>query len=296
VYDHCILPPSPIGEKGENALKASLDAVKMSGNLEATFKSEATKLLEINQELVKLYALGTYCLMSKGKTDAQQSALHDQINSITQEVTSKNENVAKANPLPSTVIESFNFPLQFASDVIQVELRSVADSLAARLRIPENNLRANIFMLSKEDGKLRIPPGFQVRMFNPIEQRVAFPQQHGATGVAFSSSGLVIVMLKKKEGFFSEGGSIFLVEGWDIFHYSLDEMAKVAPDLTWIFSAPIKKENGEVIGVLNVDCVGIKSCETITEKNLAAQGERPMRIAATKIGTLLQSQLKTTPQ
>src|SRR5205807_1274189 len=85
VVEQCVIAPSPVVVKHEVDLKAALEAVKRSGNVDVTYKSEASKLFDINQDLVRLYALSTYCLMSKNLTEPQKDALRDRINSITLE-------------------------------------------------------------------------------------------------------------------------------------------------------------------------------------------------------------------
>jgi hypothetical protein len=292
VYDGCILPPSSTGAKNESALKASFDAVKLSPSIEVTFKSEAIKLREVNPDLVKLYALGSYCLMSRGKNESERTKLLDAINSIVNEISVKKEGGIKTISLTPAAFEKLGDPPppRLVSDVT-LELRSITESLASDLSIPVRNLRANVFMLAKND-ELKIPKGFYVRLFDSTERTLSFTPGHGATGVAFSSQGLLITMIKEKKGFFVSGGDIFLASGWSIFIFPEGEQAKVDPNLAWIFSAAIKTDAGEVIGVLNVDCVG-EGCESVKAQNLSAKGDREMRIASARIGNLLQAQIMT---
>lgn len=289
LVDRCLLPPSPVAANHEAELKAALDTVKTSGNFDATFKSQASKLFDINPDLVHLYALSTYCLMSKDLTQSQQKALSDNINSITQQVTGGNSpSKSGSGPLaPHGTSTSTNLSEQTRSD-IQLELRGLTASLAGRLNVSEERLRANIFMPG-EDGLLRIV--VSIRMFDPNELTIAFRPGSGATGVAFASDGLVFGFEKPRQGYFSEAGKAYPIpdHAWNQFVYPLDEAAKISEKLVWVFSAPVTTDRNQVVAVVNADCAG-SGCETVTSDKLAAEGERDMRIAAARIGRILQSQ------
>jgi hypothetical protein len=288
VFDGCLLPPSPVAANNEAELKAALDSVKASGNFDAAFKSEASKLFDINPDLVHLYALSTYCLMSKNLTQPQQKSLSDNINSIAQQVTGGNT-PGKSGSAPFAPHGPTNLSEQVRSD-IQLELRGLTASLAGRLNVTEERLRANVFMPG-EDGSLRIV--VSLRMFDPNELTIAFRPGSGATGVAFASDGLVFGFEKPRQGFFSEQGKAYPIplHAWNQFIYPPDEAAKISEILVWVFSAPVKTDRNQVVAVVNVDCAG-SGCETVTADKLAAEGERDLRIAAARIGTILQSQSK----
>src|SRR5258708_26102825 len=139
--------------------------------------------------------------------------------------------------------------------------------MADGTRIVEQNLRANVFTRDK-DGKLRIPKGLHVRMFNADELTITFTETSGATGVAFNSGGLVIALIGQQKAYFAEGGHLFPVGGWRPFVIDPNEAAKIDKDLAWVFSAPITTDNGERIVVLDVDCIGT-GCDKVTWAELA---------------------------
>jgi len=290
VIDDCVLPPSAVGAKYENNLKAAADAVK-GGSLDLTFKNEAQKLFDINKDLVDLYRLTTICMVTKGLPAERRTTLISQVNSIAQEVTKVS--IAQSTSIRTLVIEDLKTSPDLLS-TINLELRSLAASASAAVRVPEENLRAAVFMMSK-DGRLRVPKNFSVRMFDAIEVTITLSPGVGLSGVAYQSNGRVIGMVRRKEAFFVDGGRPFPVPpgGYKPFILPREEEVKIARELEWIFSAPMKIDSsfGEIVGVLSLDCVG-KGCEKVKLDDLAQLLERDMITSAARMAAILQSQFK----
>lgn len=298
IDNRCILPPSPIATKYETQLKASLDVVKKSGEVGATFKGEAQKLLEISDELVKLYALATFCLMSQGLSQNEQEALRKNINALLQGIakqpTQKEPALTQATPaLPESgaMLEKLPVTPGFTSDV-KLELRTLVISAGLSLGLSETNLRANVFMLGK-DGKLRIADDLTYNMFNIGDRTIAIPSGFGSTGVAFYLNQLVASFLKIQKAYVISLGVVHPIASQEPFVLPVEEQAKVDPNLTWIFSAPLTNESSRAtMGVMNLSCTG-PACESVKPEDLAKSVEREMRIRGARIASLLENQLKT---
>jgi hypothetical protein len=293
IDNKCILPPSPVGTKYETQLKASLDVVKKSAELGATFKGEGQKLLEINEELVKLYALGTFCLKSEGLSQEAQDALRKNINALVQDIAKQPapKEAAPALPESGAILEKLPVTPGFTSDV-KLELRTLVISAGLSLSLSETNLRANVFMLGK-DGKHRIADDLTYNMFTVSDRTIAIPRGFGSTGVAFSMNELVASFLKLQKAYVIRLGVVYPIESREPFVLPVEEQAKVDPNLVWIFSAPLTDESSRaIIGVMNLSCTG-SACESVKPEDLAKSVEREMRIRGARIASLLETQLKT---
>jgi hypothetical protein len=133
-------------------------------------------------------------------------------------------------------------------------LEGAAKSTAKTLKISEDKLRANIFTLtSGADGFLRIPDGFHYHMDNPVELTVRIPPGYGCAGNAFVSKEPTIAIFEKD---------------WGEHTINDVELKKVDKRLVWIISMPIPSPttSGEMIGVLNVDCLKVRKEEADLER------------------------------
>ena len=90
-------------------------------------------------------------------------------------------------------------------------------------------------------------------MNKPDELTISVNIGEGCTGNAFSNWKVVIAIFDEPWGHHTLPGS---------------ELPKVHPDLRWIISVPIlsPENNLKVVGVLNVDCLGIQKTREEIEK------------------------------
>lgn len=125
-------------------------------------------------------------------------------------------------------------------------LKGVTINASRTLKIPNDELRSNVFMPDPDEGSvLKIPEGLYYNMNDPVERTIRIPSGYGCTGNAFSNKEPTIAILKKD---------------WGKYILDDEEMEKVNKRLVWIVSIPIlfSKIPGKVIGVLNVDCLDMK--------------------------------------
>lgn len=131
-------------------------------------------------------------------------------------------------------------------------LKGVTINVYRTLKIQKDKLRSNIFMLDK-DSFLKISEGLHYNMEKTSELTIKIPPGYGCTGNAFQNKEPTIAILK---------------EDWG--KYILDDVEAIKADknLVWIVSMPIPSPGtpGEIIGVLNVDCLNVKKERTDLER------------------------------
>ncbi|MFQ5962851.1 MAG: hypothetical protein ACE5KZ_01035 [Candidatus Scalinduaceae bacterium] len=131
-------------------------------------------------------------------------------------------------------------------------LKGITINVSRILNIPNEKLRSNIFMLDENDY-LKIPNGLHYNIGTPVELSIKIPPGYGSTGNAFLNKEPTIAILK---------------EDWGKYILDDVEMQKVDKNLVWIVSMPIPSSGtlGEIIGVLNVDCLNLKKGRTDLER------------------------------
>lgn len=137
---------------------------------------------------------------------------------------------------------------------IRVLLADVVKLVSGQLAIVESSLRSNIFFLDNT-GILRIFPGLYYNMSRRAGRRELSIQMlpgYGSTGSAYRERAATIA-----------------VAGEDWARYDLPADQQMAPHrrLRWIVSMPIldPADALNVIGVLNVDCLGVtKTVDELT--------------------------------
>lgn len=121
---------------------------------------------------------------------------------------------------------------------VTTEMQALRRQAANILQVPAERVRVNLF--APMDGSLRIVPGATDNMNYAPEFDLKIAENHGATGTAFSSGNICIVV---KRG-----------QGWTGNTLPGDELSKINPELRWVISLPVKSEaRSTVVGVINVD-------------------------------------------
>lgn len=121
---------------------------------------------------------------------------------------------------------------------MQVEMQAFRQEAAGIMGQEAAQVRINLF--APIDGALRIVPGATDNMLYAPEFELCIEPDHGATGAAFVSGKMALVV---KKG-----------EFWSGNHLPGDELAKTHPNLKWVVSLPVRSAlRGVVVGVINVD-------------------------------------------
>ena len=120
-------------------------------------------------------------------------------------------------------------------------LEGVTRNVSALLAIDRSDLRSNIFAPAKQ-RMLRIVEALHYNMKSEEELSVEIPIGHGCSGYCFEVKKPIIAILK---------------QDWGKYSLNPKETAKLDRNLRWIVSTPIPDPTtkGNIIGVLNVDCL-----------------------------------------
>jgi pimeloyl-ACP methyl ester carboxylesterase len=123
-------------------------------------------------------------------------------------------------------------------DKVQRELQAFRQDAAKVVGAEAGCVRVNLF--APIGGALRIVPGATDNMDYSPEFGIEILPKHGATGTAFDSGEVCIVVQKN--------------DSWSGNSLPGDELKKVHPRLKWVISLPLISETrSSVIGVVNVD-------------------------------------------
>jgi hypothetical protein len=117
-------------------------------------------------------------------------------------------------------------------------------------QLADKHIRANVFFPvydnsgGNDDYVLRIYPGLHLKMDQNAERQIQFGPNQGLVGLVFASA----------QGSVAQRGSGPSSEKWDRDYDITQDLEKVIhPELKWVLSMPLKKDDGTAIGVLNVD-------------------------------------------
>lgn len=269
--DQCSIPPTPIGMLYRDQVAEAVENLKgLQGlRLQAVLEEELSRLKKIDRELAKVYAVTAFCELGRGTPISKSGEVADTLNAAVRKAI--NEKTFDVRPRPFfEKTEAQAVKVSGLQERIVKVLQDYAGFISNRLNVPKPNLRVNIFMLDRS-GVLRIPEGLSYNMHDLDELTIKIPVGYGASGVAFEKRRLTGKLLASPgqpqqeervsliwSGWAVEGGKE-LWESRDI-ELPLAESRKAHRGLAWIVSTPIFEQiTGDILGVLNVDCVDVKS-------------------------------------
>jgi hypothetical protein len=148
----------------------------------------------------------------------------------------------------------------FLSAVVREKVRSTLEEARVIVRdflrttqpaLDDDQVRANIFFPEYADSTdwnkhvLKIRQGLHLKMHLPDELQIELQPGQGLTGHVFKTGeSTVALRLPVSTG----------MGGWDAKYDITPQLAHIIhPELQWIVSLPIKREDGKPIGVMNID-------------------------------------------